>query len=108
MLSGTWWDCWGVCARPGVGLDDPCGSLPTHYIVWFYGSYTQTSQSQVIKPRHFSFDMLHQGEGCCLISPCPPRQSAVFSMNTMIPLGAQQQHSPIYGIHFNQSLLTSL
>lgn len=24
-LSGTGWDCWRVCAEPGVGLDDPCG-----------------------------------------------------------------------------------
>lgn len=24
------------CARPGVGLDDPHGSLPTQWILWFY------------------------------------------------------------------------
>ncbi|NWS24212.1 WASF3 protein, partial [Polioptila caerulea] len=27
----TGWDCWGwPCAGPGVGLDDPCGSVLTH------------------------------------------------------------------------------
>ena len=24
---------WGSCMEPGVGLDDPCGSLPTLYIL---------------------------------------------------------------------------
>lgn len=25
MHSGTGRDCWGVCAGPGFGFDDPCG-----------------------------------------------------------------------------------
>ncbi|KAJ7411616.1 hypothetical protein WISP_102059 [Willisornis vidua] len=27
------------CTRPGVGLDDPCGSLPSQDILWFYGTF---------------------------------------------------------------------
>lgn len=27
------------CVKPGDGLDDPCGSLPTLDSLWFYGMY---------------------------------------------------------------------
>lgn len=44
MLSGTKWNCWGVCSGPGTGLDC-CLSLPTQDIQGLCSQDTLTKAS---------------------------------------------------------------
>lgn len=59
MLSGTEWDCCGVCAGPGIGLD-PQGSLPTQDILGFWDSMDFSSLPSLfhILKTNFSFTAL--------------------------------------------------
>ncbi|RLV91154.1 hypothetical protein DV515_00014217 [Chloebia gouldiae] len=57
------WDCWGVCAGPGVGLDDPWGYLPTQDIPGFGKPGSPTG---AVQPGKEALLFL----ACCCAEPC--------------------------------------
>lgn len=115
-ISFPWFSCQGHCGilggvlcRAGVGLDDPCGALPTQDIPWWTQGDEWGAGKAALQPRPQSQRLPQILSSLCpelwsgLNSVCPPSGQSFAPF----PSSPSELHKPSAFPALNKSLLLS-